>query len=122
MIQRQESLIIQKPGHLCYLPGAREHRRSGVRQQTPTPENNTQGLGEQMQSSIEATQRCPQRYASLTSKYQFFQRHVRQYRALGIRRLRYFRPRISRLGLAQMETPDRTVKMMRVHSPGSTNH
>ena len=33
-----------------------------IQQQTPTPENNTQGLGEQMYSSNEATQRCPQRH------------------------------------------------------------
>ena len=30
-----------------------------MQQQTPTPENNTQGLGEQMHSSNEATQLCP---------------------------------------------------------------
>ena len=33
----------------------------------PTPENNTQGLKEQMHSSNETTQRCPQRHDSPTS-------------------------------------------------------
>ena len=37
------------------------------------PENNTQGLGAKMHSSNEATQRYPQRQASPTSKYQFFE-------------------------------------------------
>ena len=37
-------------------------------EQTPTPEKNTQGLGEQMQNSNEVTQWCPQIYVSLTSK------------------------------------------------------
>ena len=32
-----------------------------------------------MHSSNEVTQRCPQRQASPTSKYQFFERHGRQY-------------------------------------------
>ena len=66
-------------------PGARE-AEDNVPQQTPTPENNTQGLGEQMHSSNEVTQRCPQRRASPTSKYQFFERPERQYRAHGLRR------------------------------------
>ena len=42
-------------------PGGRE-AEDDILQQTPTPENNIQGLGEQMQSSNEATQRCPQRH------------------------------------------------------------
>ena len=37
----------------------------------PTPDNNTQGLGEQMQNSNEVTLWCPQIYVSPTSKYQF---------------------------------------------------
>ena len=32
-----------------------------------------------MNSSNEATQRCPQRHASPVSKYQFVERHERQY-------------------------------------------
>ena len=43
-------------------PGARE-AEDDILQQTPTPENNTQGLGKQMHNSNEATQRCPQRHA-----------------------------------------------------------
>ena len=46
---------------------------------SPTPENGTEGLEEQMHSSNETTQRCPQRHASPTSKYQLFVRHGRQY-------------------------------------------
>ena len=52
MTQRQESLIREKPGH-------RIQAEDGIQQQIPTSENNTHGLGEQMHSSIEATQRCP---------------------------------------------------------------
>ena len=59
-------------------PGPRE-AEDIIQQQTTTPENKTQGLEEQMRSSYEATQRCPQRHASPTSKYQFFERHERQY-------------------------------------------
>ena len=40
-------------------PGPQE-AEGDIQQQTPTPENNTQGLGEQMQNSNEVTQRCPQ--------------------------------------------------------------
>ena len=56
-------------------PGARE-AEDDIQQLTPTPENNTQGFGEQMHSSNEATQMCPQRLASPTSKYQFIERHM----------------------------------------------
>ena len=35
-----------------------------IQQKIPTPEKNTQGLGEQMHSSNEATHKCPQRHAS----------------------------------------------------------
>ena len=49
-------------------PGARA-AEDDIKQQTPTPENNTQGLGEQMYSSNEATQRYPQRHTSPTLKY-----------------------------------------------------
>ena len=45
-------------------PGARE-AEDGIQQQTATPENNIEGLGELMQSRNETTQRCPQRHASL---------------------------------------------------------
>ena len=39
-------------------PSARE-AESDIHQLTPTLENNTTGLGEQMYNSNEATQRCP---------------------------------------------------------------
>ena len=42
-------------------PGARE-AEDDIQQHTPTPENNTQRLGEQMHCSNEATQRCSQRH------------------------------------------------------------
>ena len=61
-------------------PDAQE-AEDDIQQQTPKLEKNTQGLGEQMQSSNEATQRYPQRQASTTSKYQFFERQGRQYHA-----------------------------------------
>ena len=59
-------------------PSARE-AEDGIQQLTPTPENNTQGLGEQMHTSNEATRRCPSTKTRFpTSKYQFFERHKRQ--------------------------------------------
>ena len=60
-----------------YTPGAQE-AEGDIQQLTPTPENNTQGLGEQMQNSNEVTQRCPQIFVSPTSKYQFSERHGKQ--------------------------------------------
>ena len=39
------------------IPGARE---ADIQQLTPTPDNNTQRLGEQMHNSNEVTLRCPQ--------------------------------------------------------------
>ena len=48
-------------------PGARE-AEDDIQQQTPTPENNTQGLEEQMYINNEPAQRCPRRQASPTSK------------------------------------------------------
>ena len=58
MTQRQETLIREKPWQ-PNTPGARE-AEGDIQQQTPTQENNTQGLGEQMHSSNEATQMCTQ--------------------------------------------------------------
>ena len=55
-----------------------------IQQQMTTLENNTQGLGEQMDSSNKATQTCPESHASPTSKYQFFERHWRQYHTHGL--------------------------------------
>ena len=46
-----------------------------ILQLTPTPENNIQGLGEQMENGNEVPQRCLQIYVSPTSKYQFYERH-----------------------------------------------
>ena len=54
-------------------------------QMTPTLENNTHGLREQMQNSNEVTQRCPQIYISPTSKYQFSERHGKHYHAHDLR-------------------------------------
>ena len=92
-------------------PGARKVK-DDIEQLTPTPENNTQGLGEKMHHFNEATHRCPQRHASPTSKYKFSERQEKQYHAHGLRRwacmLSDFTQRMSRLGLAQMETPDKT--------------
>ena len=51
--QRQEILIRAKPGNRTHLQ-ARE-AEDGIQQHTSTPENNTQGLGEQMHSNNEAT-------------------------------------------------------------------
>ena len=53
MTQRQETLIMSWPPN---TPGAQE-AEDDIQQQTPTPENPTQGLGEQMHSGNEATQR-----------------------------------------------------------------
>ena len=97
MTQRQKT--DQSKAWKPNTPGA-QVAENDIQLQPPTPENNTQGLGEQMHSNNEATQMCPQRHASSTSKYQFFER---QYHAHSFRR-----SRILRLGLAQMETPDKT--------------
>ena len=52
-----------------------------TQQLTPTLENHTPGLGQQMHNSNEVTPRCPQSHASPTSKYQFSARHEKQYHA-----------------------------------------
>ena len=46
-------------------PGA-QAAEDDIQQQTPTPEKNAQGLGEQLHSSNKATLKCPQRHASST--------------------------------------------------------
>ena len=51
----------------------------------PTLVNNTRGLGARMHNSNEAKQRCQQKHASITSKYQFSGRHDSQYNAHGLR-------------------------------------
>ena len=78
MTQRQKTLMKAEPACPPNASGARE-AEDGIQQQPPTSENNSQGLGGQMQKQHEATQRCSQRHASPTSKYQFFERHERQY-------------------------------------------
>ena len=117
MTQRQESLIRAKNGHRIYTWHSSSWRWHSSAD--PTPENNTRGLGEQMHSSNEATQRCPQRHASPTSIYQFFERQKRQYGAPMFQHYKQpewsskvillwnFTQRISTLGLAQMETVER---------------
>ena len=65
-------------------PGAREAEGDIQQLMTLTPENNTNGLGEEMHNSNEVT--CPQRHASPTSKYQLSERHEKQYHAHGLRR------------------------------------
>ena len=57
-----------------------------------------------MQNSNEVTQRCPQIYVSPTSKYQFTERHGSWKVSLPSN----FMIRMSRLGPALMETPDKT--------------
>ena len=95
-------------------PGARV-AEDDIQLQTTTAENNIQGLGEQMHSSNEATQRCPQRHASPNSKYKLFERHER--------------PPAVKLHANDVEvgtSPDRNeildqVSMGRARSHGSTN-
>ena len=97
-----------------------------IQQLTPTPESDTQRLGEQMQySGNEVTQRCPQMYVSPTSKYQFSERHVIQYHTHGLRMwacCQSFTSMMPRLGLARIETPDMTKSSWGGLSPGSTNN
>ena len=66
MTQRQETLV-RKNAWSPNTPGAQE-AVGDIQQITPKPENDTQGLGEQMQNSNEVIQRCPQIYVSTTSK------------------------------------------------------
>ena len=75
MTQRHETLIGTKPGHRIHL--ALTKLKVTFSSWPPTPENNTQGLGEQMQNSNEVIQRCLQIYVSSTSKYQFSEGHRR---------------------------------------------
>ena len=56
MRQRQETLIWTKPGHRIHLA----LNEGDIQQLTPTPENNTKILGEQMKNRNDVTQRCPQ--------------------------------------------------------------
>ena len=66
MAQQQESLIRARPGHRIHLTLKKLIMTFSSR---PIKlEKNSQGLGEQMQSGNETTQRYPQRHASLTSK------------------------------------------------------
>ena len=90
-------------------PGARE-AEDDIQQQIPTSENNTQGLGEQMHISSEAIQRCPQRHPSPTSKYQLFENTGDNKTHMVFDGEPAVKPpqRMSRLRLAQMETPDMT--------------
>ena len=66
------------------IPGHRE-AEDDIQQLTPTPKNNTQGFGEQIHNSNEVTQRCPKKYASPTSKYQFSERQEKQCNAHCLR-------------------------------------
>ena len=89
----------------------------------PTLENNAQGLGEQMQNSNEVTQWCPQIYVSQTSKYQFPERHGKQYHAYGLRRCACCQTSAKNVdvGTSSDGIPRQDqVIMGRVHSPGST--
>ena len=96
-----------------------------IQQQTPTPEKNTQGLGEQMHSSNEATQKCPQdtlhqpqNTNSLRDKGDNTTHMVLE--VDGEPAVKFHAKNV-KVGLGQMETPDKT-KSPRVDSPGSTNH
>ena len=98
------TLMTHRPEILIRAPSARVPE-DDIQQQTPTPDNNTQGLREQMHSSNEATQRCLQRHASPSSKFQFFERHERQHTAYMIfegEPAVKLHAKISRLGLAQI--------------------
>ena len=106
-------------------PCARE-AEDDIPQQTPTPENNTRGLGEQMHCNKEATQKCTQRHTSQPPNTNSMgdTREDTAHMTSKVSLMSNFKPRKSRLGLAEMETPDRKdqVKMGRVHNPGSINH
>ena len=102
-------------------PGARE-AENDIQHRTPTLENNTQGLGKQMHSSNDATQRCPQRHASPTSKYQFFERHERHMVFESKLAVKPHAKNIEVGTSANGNPREDQVCMGRVHSPGSTNH
>ena len=124
MTQRQESLIRTKPGHRIHL--ALEKLKMAFSSRPPHRRTiNTQGLGEQMNSSNEATQRCPQRHAhqpqntnSLrdtgdnTTHMVFEGQSVVKLHAKNVK----IRTRAN--GNPRQEQ----VTMGRVDSPGSTNH
>ena len=83
MTQQQETLIRAKPGHRIRMSLEKLKMTFSSR---PTHRRRILKDREQMHSSNEAvTQRCPQGQASPTSKYQFFERHEKQYHARGLR-------------------------------------
>ena len=101
-------------------PGARA-AEDDIQHQTPTPENNTQGLEEQMHSSNEATQRLlhqPQNTNSLrntrdNTEHIFFEGEPAV----------ILHAKNTEVGGSANENPRQDkVTMGRVHSPGSTNH
>ena len=66
-------------------PGAQEVE-DDFQQLTPTPENNTQGLGDQMQNSNEVSTEVSTNIRFTNLKIQFAERHWKQYHAHGLRR------------------------------------
>ena len=103
-------------------PGARE-AEGDIQQLTPTPENNTQGLGEQMHNSNDVTQRCPQRLASPTSNYQFCERYNTTHMVIEGEINVKIHAKDAEVGLCANGNPRQDqVTMGRVHSPGSTNN
>ena len=88
-------------------------------------ENKGLGLGEEMQSSNEATQRYLQRQASPTSKYQLFERHGRQYHHMvfeGEPAVKLHTMNVAVVTSSNGNPRQDQITMGRVHSPGSTNH
>ena len=83
----------------------------GIQQQTPTPENNTQGLGEQMQSNKESNTEVStkSRFTNLKIPIIWETREtIPRRRSSKVSLLSNFTPRMSRLALPQMETADKT--------------
>ena len=85
-------------------PGVQE-AEGDIQQLTATTENNTHRLGEQMQNSNEVTQRWAQIYVSPTSKYKFSETRTWSSKVSLFSNIT---PRMSRLGLVRIDTPDKT--------------
>ena len=72
MTQRQESLIMTKPGHRIYL--ALEKMKMKFRRRPPHRRTILKDCQNKCTGSNEATQNCTQRQTSPTATYQFFER------------------------------------------------
>ena len=107
MTQRRECLFRAKPGHRIHLALEKLKMTFSSR---PHTEEQYQGLGVQMHSSNKAIQRCPQRHSSPIPRETIprTRETIPRTWSSKVSLLSSFTSRISRLGLAQTKTTDKT--------------